>query len=421
MAKIAVSCPIDTYSGYGARARDLVKALITNKDHQVQILSQRWGNTRFGYLKDHNEDELASLIVPNLSETPDVWIQITVPNEFQKVGKYNIGITAGMETTLVHETWIQGVNRMDLVLTSSRHGKNTFTNTQYEQKEKGTDKTTAILKVETPIEILFEGADLTKYFPTKDIKLNLSEITEQFCYLSVGHWMRGDFGEDRKNIGYTIKSFLEAFKNKPTPPALILKTMEVGSSVMDKEKILDKIDSLRKTVKGKLPNIYLLHGEISDEQMNYLYNHPKVKVMVSHTKGEGFGRPLLEFSLIGKPIIASGWSGQTDFLDRTKSLLIGGELRNVHKSAAVKDMILEQSQWFYPNDQEVSKAYRETFKHYKKFVSLAREQRKFSKDNYSFEKMTERLHSILDSKLPEFPKQVQLSLPKLNLPKLKEV
>ena len=421
MAKIAVSCPIDTYSGYGARARDLVKALLTNKDHQIQILSQRWGNTRFGYLRDHNEDELASLIVPNLSETPDVWIQITVPNEFQKIGKYNIGVTAGMETTLVHETWIQGVNRMDLVLTSSRHGKASFENTQYEQKDKKTDKTTAILKVETPIEILFEGADLTKYFPTKDIKLSLSEINEQFCYLVVGHWMRGDFGEDRKNIGYTIKSFLEAFKNKPTPPALILKTMEVGSSVIDREKILDKIDSLRKTVKGKLPNIYLLHGEISDKQMNYLYNHPKVKVMVSHTKGEGFGRPLLEFSLIGKPIIASGWSGQTDFLDRTMSLLIGGELRNVHKSAAVKDMILEQSQWFYPNDQEVAKAYRETFKHYKKFVSLARQQRKFSKDNYSFEKMTERLHSILDNKLPEFPKQVQLSLPKLNLPKFKEV
>ena len=421
MAKIAVSCPIDTYSGYGARARDLVKALLTNKDHQIEILSQRWGNTRFGYLKDHNEDELASLIVPNLSVTPDVWIQITVPNEFQKVGKYNIGCTAGMETTLVHETWIQGVNRMDLVLTSTRHGKASFMNTQYEQKDKKTDKTISILKVETPIEILFEGADLTKYFPTKNIKLSLSEITEQFCYLAVGHWMRGDFGEDRKNIGYTIKSFLEAFKNKPTPPALVLKTMEVGSSIIDREKILDKIEAIRKTVKGKLPNVYLLHGEISDEEMNYLYNHPKIKVMVSFTKGEGFGRPLLEFSLIGKPIIASGWSGQTDFLDKTMSILIGGELRNVHKSAAVKDMILEESKWFYPNDQEVAKAYRETFKHYKKFVPLAREQRKFSKDNYSFEKMTERLHFILDSKLPEFPKQVKLSLPKLNLPKLKEV
>lgn len=421
MAKIAISCPLDTYSGYGARARDFIKALMSNKDHQIQILSQRWGNTRFGYLSDHNEDELASLIVPNLSETPEVWIQMTVPNEFQRVGKFNIGVTAGMETTLVHNTWVDGVNRMDLTLVSTRHGKFSFTNTKYEQKDKQTNQTTGELKVEKPIEILLEGADINKYLPSKSDSIDLSSINEQFCYLSVGHWMQGDFGEDRKNIGYTIKSFLEAFKNKPTPPALILKTMQVGSSILDRERILDKVDSIRKTVKGKLPNVYVLHGEISDSEMNALYNHPKVKVMVSHTKGEGFGRPLLEFSLVGKPIIASGWSGHTDFLSKEFTLLIGGELRNVHKSAVQKDMILAESQWFYPNDQEVAKAYRETFKHYKKYLALAKQQKNFSKKEYSFEKMQEVLHKILDNYLPEFPKQVQLSLPKLNLPKLNKV
>lgn len=421
MAKIAISCPLDTYSGYGARARDFIKALMSNKDHQIQILSQRWGNTRFGYLQDHQEDELASLVVPNLSENPDVWIQITVPNEFQRIGKFNIGVTAGMETTLVHNSWIEGVNRMDLTLVSTRHGKNSFVNSVYEQKDKKTNQTTGQLKVEKPIEILLEGADLSKYFPSNKVGIDLSEISEQFCYLSVGHWMQGDFGEDRKNIGYTVKSFLEAFKNKPNQPALILKTMQVGSSILDRDRILEKIDHIRKTVKGKLPNVYLLHGEISDEQINALYNHPKVKVMVSHTKGEGFGRPLLEFSLVGKPIIASGWSGHTDFISKDMNILIGGELRNVHKSAVQKDMILAESKWFYPNDQEVAKAYRETFKHYKKYLALSKQQKNFSKKEYSFEKMEEVLHKILDKYLPEFPKQVQLSLPKLNLPKLNKV
>jgi len=421
MAKIAISCPLDTYSGYGARARDFIKALMSNKDHQIQILSQRWGNTRFGYLQDHQEDELASLVVPNLSENPDVWIQMTVPNEFQRVGKFNIGVTAGMETTLVHNSWVEGVNRMDLTLVSTRHGKNSFVNSVYEQKDKKTNQTTGQLKVEKPIEILLEGADLSKYFPSNKVGIDLSEISEQFCYLSVGHWMQGDFGEDRKNIGYTVKSFLEAFKNKPNQPALILKTMQVGSSILDRDRILEKIDHIRKTVKGKLPNVYLLHGEISDEQINALYNHPKVKVMVSHTKGEGFGRPLLEFSLVGKPIIASGWSGHTDFISKDMNILIGGELRNVHKSAVQKDMILAESKWFYPNDQEVAKAYRETFKHYKKYLALSKQQKNFSKKEYSFEKMEEVLHKILDKYLPEFPKQVQLSLPKLNLPKLNKV
>lgn len=419
MIKVAVSCPIDTYSGYGARARDLVKAIIKLDKYDVQILSQRWGNTRFGYLRDHGETDLASRIVPNLTQKPDVWIQVTVPNEFQPVGKYNIGVTAGMETTLVHHSWIEGCNRMDIILTSSNHSVNTFKSSVFELKDKN-NVVQKKVQLEKPIEVLFEGVDISKYFSTNKSSLSLSEISEQFCYLMVGHWMQGDFGEDRKNVGYTIKSFLEAFKNKPKQPALILKTMQVGTSILDRERILDKIDAIRKTVKGKLPNIYLLHGELSDDEMNGLYNHPKVKVMVSHAKGEGFGRPLLEFAAVGKPIIASGWSGQTDFLFKDFVLLIGGELKNVHKSAAQKDMILEESKWFTPNDAEVARAYRETFKHYKKFVELARQQKKVVKENFTFDHMVTRVSELFENNIPEFPEQVQLTLPKLNLPKLQK-
>ena len=420
MRRVVVSCPIDTYSGYGARARDFVKALIQTKKYDVKILGQRWGNTRFGYLSDHNETDLASRIIPNLDHKPDIWIQVTVPNEFQALGRYNIGLTAGMETTLVHQSWIDGCNRMDLILTSSTHSVNTFKNTVYEERDTKANKVVRKIKLEKPIDIVFEGVDLSKYNQTKS-KLNLSEITESFCYLLVGHWMQGEFGQDRKNVGYTIKSFLEAFKNKPQQPALILKSMQVGTSIMDRSRMLKKINDIRKTVKGKLPNVYLLHGELSDSQMNDLYNHPKVKVMVSHTKGEGFGRPLLEFASIGKPIIASGWSGQTDFLSPEFTLLIGGELKNVHKSAAQKDMILEDSKWFTPNDQEVARAYRESYKNYKKFIPLAKRQGKIIRDNFSYEKMVEVLDKILDTSLAEVPEQVQLTLPKLNLPKLEKV
>lgn len=385
MRSVVVSCPIDTYSGYGARARDLVKALIETKKYDVKILSQRWGNTRFGYLKDHNETDLASRLVPKLDGKPDIWMQVSVPNEFQAVGNYNIGVTAGMETTLVHQSWLDGCNRMDLVLTSSTHSVNTFKKTVYEERDTNTKQVVRKIELQKPIDIIFEGVDLSKYKPTNS-KLDLSDIKESFCYLLVGHWMQGEFGQDRKNVGYTIKSFLEAFKNKQTPPALILKSMQVGTSIIDRTRMLKKIDQIRKTVKGKLPNIYLLHGEMSDSEMNDLYNHSKVKVMVSHTKGEGFGRPLLEFASIGKPIIASGWSGHVDFLSKEYTVLIGGELKNVHKSAAVKDMILEDSKWFTPNDQEVARAYKETFKNYKKFVTLAKRQRKLVVDNFSYQK-----------------------------------
>tara|TARA_R110002153_G_scaffold27135_1_gene84407 strand:+ start:2635 stop:3903 length:1269 start_codon:yes stop_codon:yes gene_type:complete len=415
-----ISCPIDTYSGYGARARDFVKAFIATEKYDVKILSQRWGNTRFGYLKDHSENELLTRVIPAINDKPDVWVQITVPNEFQPAGRYNIGVTAGMETTLVHPSWIEGINRMNVTFTSSLHSKQTFQNTKGELKDKQ-GNVTKVIKLEKPIEVLLEGADLDKYFANPTSDFDLSGVKEQFAFLFVGHWLQGDLGQDRKNVGYTIKAFLETFKNKPNPPALILKTQQVGTSVLDRSAVLKKINSIRNSVKGKLPNIYLVHGDLTDQQVNELYNHPKVKAMISFTKGEGFGRPLLEFSLTGKPIIASGWSGQIDFLDRDNSILIGGNLTNVHKSAAVKDMILEQSQWFTPDDNQVGSALTQMFKKYKNYVIPAKRLKNINKKNFSFDAMQQLLDTYLTSYVPEFPKQVELKLPSLNLPKLQKL
>ena len=416
-----VSCPLDTYSGYGARARDFVKALIELNKYEVKTISQRWGNTRFGYLEDHNEDLLLSTIVPQISKKPNLWIQITVPNEFNPLGEYNIGVTAGMETTLVHQSWIEGCNRMNLILTSSAHSKKVFTDVTYDIKNNQTNQVVKQIKLEKPIEVLREGADLNKYFAKPTSDFDLSDIKESFCYLFVGHWMQGDIGHDRKNVGYTIKSFLETFKNKQKKPALILKTQQVGSSILDQDRILRRIDDIRKTVRGTIPNIYLVTGDLTDEQMNQLYNHPKIKAMVSFTKGEGFGRPLLEFTTTGKPIIASGWSGQLDFLDNKRALLIGGQLENVHKSAAVKDMILEQSQWFKPDDMHVARAWTDMFKKYKDFTIPAKQLKNSNKVEFSFDKMVEELKSYDEKYVPSFAVQVDLNIPKLDLPKLQKI
>lgn len=413
---VIVSCPIDTYSGYGGRSRDLVKALLKLEKYDVKVLSQRWGNTSFGFLKDHNEDELQSIIIPKINSQPDVWIQITVPNEFQKIGKYNIGITAGIETTIAPAPWIEGCNRMDIILTSSSHSKEVLESSTY-HKQDNAGNNVGDVKLHKPVQVLFEGLDLTKYFKTPS-NFNLDGIKEDFCFLFVGHWLQGDFGQDRKNVGYMIKSFLETFKNKLKQPALILKTGMGPSSYMTQEEILIKIDNIRKTIKGSLPNIYFLDGDLSDEEINNLYNHPKVKAMVSLTKGEGYGRPLAEFAAIGKPIIASGWSGHTDFLDKNFTKLIGGTLTKLHKSAVQKDVLIEESSWFTPDDNEVGKAYKEVYKNYNKILPLAKKQSHKIKINFSFENMTEVLGKILDNNLPEFPKQIELKLPKLDLPKL---
>lgn len=428
---IIISCPIDTYSGYGARSRDFVNALIDIGKYDVKILPQRWGETRWGYLKDHNDQKLLPRIIEKLTQQPDIWVQISVPNEFQKVGKYNIGVTAGIETTLCDPSWIKGANNMDLILASSNHSVESFNRSKFDITDERTKQVTQKIELTTKVEVLFEGADLSKYFPTTynkdlnkeltDLKNTLDDIPESFCFLTTGHWMQGVFGEDRKNLGFTLKSFLETFKNKKNAPALVMKCHTMSTSIMDRERILDRIDSVRKTVRGKLPNIYLIHGEVSDAGMNLIYNHNKIKALVSLPKGEGFGRPFLEFSLVNKPIIASSWSGHTDFLNKDFVRYVKGELTNVHKSAQVKNLILAQSQWFTPDSADVGRAYKDIYKNYKKWITNGKRQGRHSRTQFSYEAMVSTLESILDNNIPEFPKQIELSLPKLELPQLKKL
>jgi len=425
-----ISSPFDTYSGYGARSRDLIKAIIETDKYDVKLLYQRWGNTPFGFCTDNPEWKfLLDKVLPQnqIPKQPEIWAQVTVPNEFQAVGKFNIGFTAGIETTIVAPEWIEGCNRMDLNIVSSEHSKKVFLDSKFEKRDKNTNDLQEVIELKKPMEVLFEGAntDIYKVIESKEIKtIDLSSIKENFAYLFVGHWINGDLGEDRKNVGLLIKSFLETFKNKSNKPALILKTCQVGSSYVDREEILRKINQIKETLpSSNLPNIYLLHGEFSDEEMNELYNHPKVKAMVSLTKGEGFGRPLLEFSLIKKPIICTGWSGQTDFLSAEFTNLIGGQLTPVHESAA-NQFLLKDSKWLSPDYMQIGFYLKDVFENYKNYIDNAKRQSFKSKNEFSWDKMKEKIDSILTQTVPEFPKEVQLKLPqlkKIELPKLQKI
>ena len=414
-----ISCPFDTYSGYGARARDIAKAIINTDKYEVKLMAQRWGSTSWGFCKDHPEWEfLYNHKLPDnkLTSKPDIWMQITIPNEFQPVGNYNIGCTAGIEATICKPEWIEGLNRMNMNWVSSTFSKKVFENTKYDRKDKNTGQIQSQIKLEKPIEVVFEGAnlDIYKNITSKEIKtLDLSNINESFCYLFVGHWMQGNFGHDRKNIWKTVKVFFEVFKNQKQKPALILKSSIGVSSYVSRDEILNRISKIKKTVNSSdLPNVYVLSGELSDQEVNELYNHPKVKSMVSFTKGEGFGRPLLEFSLTGKPIIASNWSGHTDFLKSNFSTLINGDLENVDESAS-NDWLIKEAQWFKPHDSEMGRSLKDVYKKYKQFIVKSKQQKNFSKTRFSFEKMQELIGNILTTNIPEFPKQIKLSLPKL--------
>tara|TARA_R110002167_G_scaffold54669_1_gene155718 strand:- start:888 stop:2180 length:1293 start_codon:yes stop_codon:yes gene_type:complete len=426
--RFVISCPYDTYSGYGARARDIVKAIIESDKYKVELLSQRWGETSWGFCKDHPEWQFLyqHTAKSDWQKTqPELWMQITIPNEFTPVGKYNIGLTAGIESTVCKAEWIEGLNRMDMNWVSSNFAKNTFESMTFDKRDKRTNQITGQVKLEKPVEVIFEGVDLSTYKPIKpsEIKvINFENIKEDFCYLFVGHWMAGDHGHDRKNVGVLVKSFYDTFKTgMGKKPALILKSSLGVASYISRDGILDKIKQIKDTYGDvKLPNIYLLSGEFNDSEMNELYNHPKVKAMVSFTKGEGFGRPLLEFATTGKPIIASGWSGHTDFLKTDYSVLLPGRLENVHASA-VNNWLVKEAKWFQVDEKTAKSSLKQVYKHYKDYLNRSVKQKQYIKNNFSWEGMKQLVNKKLEENVPDMPVNTSLNLSNLGLPKLNKI
>lgn len=430
--------PIGTRSGYGDHGRDILKSLIEMDRFDIKIIDLPWGACPRNALKKENPDHLEiinRILNQPLNRQPDIFIQLSVPNEFRPIGKYNIGISAGMETTLIPPEWLEGLNRMNLIIVPSEHSKRTFISSTWTKTDKRTGQPVAQLKTETPVEVLFEGLD-TNIFKktnkkekiTNELWKNLSTIPENFNFLFVGHWIKGNIGHDRKDVGMLIKVFLETFKNSKNAPGLVLKTSGATLSVMDRNEIMKKINAIKSNIKAEsLPNIYLLHGDLTEEEMNFLYNHPKIKVHISFTKGEGFGRPLLEATVSEKPLIVSGWSGHMDFLNQDLATLLPGELNNIDDSAIWEKVIIKESKWFTVNYGYASNAMKAVFKDYQKFSLKAKQLAIINKNKFSLEKMSKKFEEILNKYLSDHPKEVELNLPNasndqnINLPDLPEL
>lgn len=409
MRTAVISSPLATQSGYGHHAREIIKQFIDKRgtEWDIKLLSMPWGHTPFTY--PIPMDWQQRIIPLPLTAQPDIWIQITVPNEFQSIGKYNIGVTAGTEGDICPADWIAKINQMQVVIVPSEFTKSVFVETAKRNA----------LTITTQLIVIPEYFD-TVVYDNKNITTSvagLDAIPESDVLLSVGHWLQGQAGEDRKNISGLIHCFFNTFKNKKSAPALLLKTSGATYSITDRFEIKDKITQIKNMFPStdKLPNIYLLHGDLTTAEMNALYNHTKVKAMVSFTKAEGFGRPLLEFSSTGKPIIAPHYSGQADFLKKDFICAIPGQLTAIHPSAQ-NEFLIADAKWFTPDYGYAGKMMQEVLKNYKTWLTLGKRQRYFAISAFTEEAVSlvyDQALEIIDAGVSTIPKAIELKLPKL--------
>lgn len=401
---ILITAPIFSISGYGKKSKDIVTSIIKNyeQDYDIKIVANNWGTN-----PNKIDDTLTKFVVSKIESAPQIYIHIGLPNEMKRIGTlYNILFTSSIETNIMDVSWVQGANLADLVIVPSEFAKESLIQTVYKNDQNG-----ETIKFAQKCEILFEGIDTNLFQKLKTNDLDLSQIREKFCFLFVGQWVGGTFGNDRKNIGNLIKTFCETFKTKVDKPALIIKTNMGNSSKLDYYKCLEELQEIKEQHCPKnSPNIYLLHGEFTDMEMVKLYNHPKVKTFVSLTRGEGFNRVPAEFSCAThKPIILPNYSGHLDYIDQNHSFLIGGTLIDVDKSALVPNIIIRGSKWFEPNYDTASKLLKQVFDNYPKTLDVGERQGRKIREQFSLQKMDEKLKQIFDEYVPRF---AEIKLPK---------
>jgi glycosyltransferase involved in cell wall biosynthesis len=420
--------PIFTRSGYGDHCRDLMKSLRKMDKYDIKIIPLRWGNTPQNQVDGESDFGrwMLERVISSIEQKPDVFMQVSVANEFEPKGHYNIGVTAGVETTLAPKDFIDGSNKMDLIIVPSNFTKQNLGGTVYQQKDNTTGQIVGEIKTTTPIEVLFEGVD-TEIFSKVTGKDILENVKEDFNFLIVGHWLKGDLGQDRKDIGMAIKTFATVFQYLPEDkrPGLIIKTSHAGFSVIDREATREKIDAVVKSFGDKCPSIYLIHGDMEESDMSNLYHHPKVKAMISFAKGEGYGRPMAEFTLTGKPILASGWSGQLDFLPEQNAVLLEGSLTQVHESAA-DQFCMKEAQWFTVNYSSAANKIYEVYTKYDSYLDKSKSLRENTLKNFTLDKMHDKFADIIDTYTKGQPRVVPFQKPavsveKMKLPKLNKI
>ena len=323
-------------------------------------------------------------------------INVGVPNKIDRISRdkveYRLILTASIQSDKVVADWINQFNNVDLVLTISDFSKQVMYNAETEE-----------LKLNTDVKVVKYGTQ--KYSDEIEI-FNLNEIEEQFCYLFVGQWQPGDLGQDRKNIGMLIFDFIKTFKDYKVKPALILKTHTDYYSKIGQYQIFKRIDYIKKLFKedyqqNQLPNIYLLYGQLTDEQLIGLYRNDKVKAMISITHGQGWGLPIMQFMLnTTKPVIYSNWSAMLEYTtdQYQQNLAIPGSLVQLNQKICTlyQNVMRPDSKWFEVNHQIVRQKMLQLYNDPFRYNDICVRQQEYLINKFNNKTMCEQIKEIMD-------------------------
>ena len=354
--KILLKAPILTRSGYGEQSRFALRALRSKPElFDIHILPIQWGSTSWVSEIDEEREFIDAAIQKYISYSSthqpqyDYSLQVTIPNEWESLAITNIGYTAGIETTVMAPEWAAPSESMNNIIVVSHHSKRVYETTEFMSRNPTTGEEKPF-KISTPVTAVNYPVKNYENIGPLDI-----ELRTKYNFVCVAQ-----FGP-RKNLENTIRWFVEEFQNDPDV-GLLIKTNMAKNCSIDREMCEGNLRKILKPYDERKCTINLLHGDMTDEEMHALYVHPQVCAAISFTHGEGFGLPLFEAAYMGVPVVATGWSGQLDFLvdeaGKEQFYNVAYDLNPVDPSVIWPGVIVEGSGWAYPRERSAKQALR---------------------------------------------------------------
>jgi glycosyltransferase involved in cell wall biosynthesis len=355
--KILFKAPVLTRSGYGEQSRYALRALRSREDiFDIFVLPLQWGHTSWIGEDTEERQWIDIAIEKTINYTQmqgqfDLSFQVTIANEWEQHAPINIGYTAGIETTQVAPQWLAKGNEMNKIIVVSTFARDMYKNCQYTGQNEQTGQE-VLLSLNTPIEAINYPAKKFDELPEVELELDYD-----FNFLTTAQI------SPRKNVQNTIKWFVEEFRDEEV--GLVVKGNLAKNCLMDREHLFNDLRNFINGLGEKKCKVYLLHGDMTDEEMHSLQRHPKISAFVSLAHGEGFGLPIYEAAYSGTPVVATGWSGHLDFLVDEKGkehfYNVNFDLNKVPDEVVWEGVIVKDSMWAYPREQSAKEQMRQCY------------------------------------------------------------
>ena len=360
MKGIKYVAPIFDNSGYSSASREYILALhkfgipITVKPFCFETNQKPFGDASKREIINSlvNKDIKYDIVISQL--TPDMALKN------REEGKHNI-VYFAWETSRVHPEWVDCLNKLDSVFTCCDWNVESI-------------KASGVVK---PVYKVPHGIDLNKFDNIEKLDLGINIDEKTFIFYNIFQW------NPRKNPEGLLRSYFNAF-TRDENVLLVLKTYINNGCTNENKFISEQINKIKFDMGlSNYPRVALVTSILSEEQILGL--HKSCDCLVSLHNAEGFGLVPFEAGLNGNIVIATGATGNMEYMSKFNSYPVDYRWGYVCGMSSFNRWYMGNGLWAEPSEVHASKLMRYVFENRDEARERCKNLQTYIKETFSWE------------------------------------